>query len=134
MSISLSDCRPMTLEECPPFIADFINMGSEVAKSYSHDSNALLNEVSWRVRRLLSYHMVTRQPFFWLSNTPMGGVIIGYKVEDGEEKVATFNLPPVQNFMAIELFNILVKSENGIYDEDLNKVLMHNSEGSEVFN
>ena len=134
MSISLSSCVPMPLDDCPSFISDFINMGEEVGKSYNQDSSSLLNEVSWRIRRLLSYHMVTNQPFFWLSNTPFGGMIIGYKIEDGEEKVTTFDMPPIQNLMALEVFKTLVKNENGIYDEDLNKMLMYNPAEAEDFN
>ena len=50
--------------------------------------------------------------------------VIGYKIEEGEEKVSTIDIPPVENFMAIEIFNMLVQKENGIFDEALNHMLM----------
>ena len=124
MSGSLSTCVPVSLDDCPEFISTFLEMGRSVGNQYNPDSSNLLDEVSWRIRRLVTFPLMTNQPLFWISNTPFGGMIIGYKIEEGEEKVSTIDIPPVENFMAIEIFNMLVQKENGIFDEALNHMLM----------
>ena len=125
MSVSLKTCVPLSLEDCPEFITTFLEMGAEVESKYGHNADKnLLGEVSWRIRRLLTFHLMTNQPLFWITNTPFGGMIIGYKIEGGEEKITTLDIPPVENFMAIEIFTTLVHKENGIYDEELNHMLM----------
>ena len=122
-NISLETCLPTPLTDCPPFIQDFIETGREVESSFTLPPNKIVDEVSWRLRRLLTFHMLTGMPFFLMSMSDVGGVILGYQIEDGSEKIMQVPLPPAPTHLLDNLYSMIVKDHNGIRDEGLDQIM-----------